>query len=305
MLFGLTNVPASFQRYINKIFVDKLDIFVIMYLDDILIYTVANRDGHVAVVQWVPEQLRKFLLFTNLKKCQFHQEEVWFLSYVVSSKGIRMEDKRIEVVKQWLEPQLVWDIQVFLGFANFYCWFIQGFSRIAASLTSMLKTSGSTKPLLRPGEGVVGVDGDSRARRDAKKLDRSKLGGDKVDGDEIEVDEIEKKVQKTTKSKNLSKSKKTVGPSDFFTSGAKLAFTELRQAFLKILIFHYFDPECYIRIETDPSGYAIDRVLSQLISDDLGRWHSVAFFSYKMIPPKTKYKTHDGELLAIVEAFKT
>ena len=98
MLFGLTNAPASFQRYINKILAEKLDIFIIVYLDDILIYTDNDGDGHVAAVQWMLEQLKKFLLFPNLKKCWFHQEEVWFLSYVVSSKGIHIEDKRIEAV---------------------------------------------------------------------------------------------------------------------------------------------------------------------------------------------------------------
>ena len=120
MPFGLTNTPASFQGYINKILAEKLDIFVIVYLDDILIYTDDDGDGHVSAVRWVLEQLRKFSLFANLKKCRFHQEEVQFLGYVVSSKGIRMEDERIEAVKQWPEPQSVRDIQVFLGFANFY-----------------------------------------------------------------------------------------------------------------------------------------------------------------------------------------
>ena len=191
---------------------------------------------------------------------------------------------------------------MFLGFANFYRRFIQGFSRIAAPLTSMLKTSGSTEPSTRPGEGVVGVGGDSRARRDTSKLDGSKLDGDEVDGREVEVDEVGKKVQKTSKSKNLSKSKKTVGPLDFFTAEAKL---ELRQAFLKAPILHHFDLERYIQIETDVSGYAIGEVLSQQISDDLGQWYPVAFFSRKMIPAETRYKTHNGELLAIVKAFKT
>ena len=144
MPFGLTNAPASFQRYINKILFEKLDIFLIVYLDDILIYTDDDKN-HVAAIRWVLEQLRKFLLFANLKKCHFQQEKVWFLGYVLSSKGIRMEDERIEAVKQWPEPQSVQDIQVFLGFANFYRRFIQGFSRIAAPLTSMLKTSGSTE----------------------------------------------------------------------------------------------------------------------------------------------------------------
>ncbi len=83
------------------------------------------------------------------------------------------------------------------------------------------------------------------------------------------------------------------------------AFTELRQAFLKVPILNHFDPECNIRIETDASGYAIGGVLSQLTSDDSGRWHPVAFFSRNMIPAETRYETYDGELLAIVEAFKT
>ena len=85
----------------------------------------------------------------------------------------------------------------------------------------------------------------------------------------------------------------------------------MRQAFTKALILRHFDPECHIRIETDASGYTIGRVLSQLTSDhltfdqDQGQWHPVAYFSRKMIPAETRYETHDGELLAIVEAFKT
>ena len=76
MPFGLTNAPASFQGYINKILAEKLDIFVIVYLDDILIYTDDDGDGHVSAVRWVREQFRKFLLFANLKKCRFYQEEI-------------------------------------------------------------------------------------------------------------------------------------------------------------------------------------------------------------------------------------
>ena len=163
----------------------------------------------------------------------------------------------------------------------------------------MLKTSGSTKPLTRLGEGVVGVAGDSRAGRD--RIDGSGMDDVEVDGGEVEVDEVGKKGQKTSKSKKSSKSK-TVG-SDFLTPGAKLAFTELRQAFLKAPILHHFDPERHIWIETDASGYAIGGILSQLTSE--GRWHPVAFFSRKIIPAETRYETHNGELLAIVEAFKT
>ena len=100
MLFGLTNTPVSFQRYINKMLAEKLDIFVIVYLDDIPIYTENEEASHVTAVQWVLEQLKKFSLYANLKKCRFHQDEARFFGYVVSLKGIRMEDKQIKVVKQ-------------------------------------------------------------------------------------------------------------------------------------------------------------------------------------------------------------
>ena len=99
MPFGLTNAPASFQGYINKILAEKLDIFVIVYLDDILIYTKDDGDGHVAAIQWILERLRKFSLYAKLKKCRFHQDKVRFLGYVVSSKSIRIEDEQIEGVK--------------------------------------------------------------------------------------------------------------------------------------------------------------------------------------------------------------
>ena len=69
MPFGLTNAPASFQGYIHKIFAKKLEIFVIVYLDDILIYIDDDRDGHVVAARWVLKQLRKFLLYANPKKC--------------------------------------------------------------------------------------------------------------------------------------------------------------------------------------------------------------------------------------------
>ena len=164
----------------------------------------------------------------------------------------------------------------------------------------MLKTLKSTESKKQPGEGRVGVGG-SRAKREGNKLDRSELHGGEVDGGEVEDDEVGKKVQKC---QNLSKSKKAVG-SDFLTLGAKLTFTKLRQAFIKAPILYYFNPECHIRIETDASGYAISGDLSQLTSDDLSQWDLVVFFFQKMIPAESRCETHNGELLAIVEAFKT
>ena len=164
----------------------------------------------------------------------------------------------------------------------------------------MLKTSESTESKTRPGKGGVGVGG-SRAGRERRKLDGSELHVGDIDGGKVEDDEVEKKVQKC---KNLFKFKKVIGL-DFFTPGARLAFTELRQAFVKAPILHHFDPERHIWIEMDVSSYVIGRVLNQLTSDNLGWWHSVAFFFQKMILAGTRYETHDGELWAIVEAVMT
>ncbi len=85
MLFGLFNAPTSFQGYIDKIFVEKLDIFVVVYLDDILINTKDPGQLHVDTVQWVLEQLWKHSFYENLKKCQFHEYEVRFLGFVISA----------------------------------------------------------------------------------------------------------------------------------------------------------------------------------------------------------------------------
>ena len=85
MFFGLFNTPASFQSYINKILAKKLNIFVIVYLDDILIYIKNKSHDQVEAVQWVPNLLRKNSFFANLKKCQFYEDEVHFLEYVMSA----------------------------------------------------------------------------------------------------------------------------------------------------------------------------------------------------------------------------
>ena len=110
MPFDLSNAPATFQGYVNKILAEKLDIFIVVYLDNILIYTKDLGQSRIEVIRWVLDQLRKHFLFANLKKCQFHQNEVCFLGYVVLSKGISMEAERIKIVKDWPEPKSVCNI---------------------------------------------------------------------------------------------------------------------------------------------------------------------------------------------------
>ena len=120
MPFSLSNASATFKRYVNKILAKKLDIFVVIYLDDILIYTKNPGQPHVETVCWILDQLQKHSLFANLKKYRFYQDEVCFLGYMVLSKGISMEAERIEIIKDWPKPKSVHNIPVFLGFANFF-----------------------------------------------------------------------------------------------------------------------------------------------------------------------------------------
>ena len=149
-----------------------------------------------------------------------------------------------------------------------------------------------------PRKGGAEVGSDSKAGCDGREIDRSGIDNVEIDGGNVRDNEVGKKGRK------MSKSKKTVG-SDFFTSRAKFVFTKLRQAFVKAPILYHFKLKCHIRVETDALGYTIGGVFNQLTSNNLGRWHPLAFFLQKMIPAETRYKTPDSELLAIVEVFKT
>lgn len=141
MLFSLSNTLASFQEYINKILAEKLDIFIIMYLDNILIYIEDLGQPYINVVRWVLEQFQRHGLFTNLKKCYFYQNKICFLKFVVSVQSINIEGKKIEIIKTWPELMSIRDIQVFLKFTNFYWRFIQEFSKIVVLFTLILKAS--------------------------------------------------------------------------------------------------------------------------------------------------------------------
>ena len=115
-------------------------------------------------------------MFANLKKCRFHKKEVRFLCYVVLSQSIWMEDERIKAVKNWTEPKSVQDIQIFIGFANFYRQFIWGFSKIAAPLTSILKMtrSSDSAPRLEANDNEVVRGGDKADDKNLSKFKKSK-----------------------------------------------------------------------------------------------------------------------------------
>jgi hypothetical protein len=138
MPFGLTNAPATFQQIMNDIFRDMLDQFIIIYIDDLLIYS-SDPAEHPNHVQAVLKRLSDHKLYAKLEKCQFNKKEVEFVGFKISDKGISMDTKKIESIAKWEAPKSVKDVQKFLGFANFYRNFIPDFSRIVLPLTNLLK----------------------------------------------------------------------------------------------------------------------------------------------------------------------
>ena len=99
MPFNLFNALTTFQKYINKILAKKLDIFAIVYQDDILIYIKNPGQLHIKTIYWILNQLWKYFLFANLKKYRFYQNEICFLEYILLSKRISIEIEKIKVVK--------------------------------------------------------------------------------------------------------------------------------------------------------------------------------------------------------------
>ena len=138
MPFGLTNAPASCQALVNDALSDGLDIFVVAYLDDILVFS-KTREEHVKHVRWVMEKLRERELKLKLEKCEFFQSEVPFLGSIVGRFGIKPDPAKIKSVVEWPEPKNLKELQSFLGLANYYRRFIEGYSRITIPLTALTK----------------------------------------------------------------------------------------------------------------------------------------------------------------------
>jgi hypothetical protein len=136
--FGLCNAPAAFQHLMNDVLREYLDVFVVIYLDNVLIYS-ESASEHKRHVRMVLEKLRQAGLYAKPEKCQFSVQEVAFLGYLISPHGVRMDPKKVEAVTAWPIPQSQHDIQVFLGFANFYRKFINEYSHVVAPLTALLK----------------------------------------------------------------------------------------------------------------------------------------------------------------------
>ncbi len=138
MPFGLSNSPSVFHAFINDVFRDMLNRWVIVYIDDILIYSDSYQD-HIKHVRSVLQRLIVNQSYAKTEKCEFHQDTISFLGYVISSGGLAMDERKVQAVINWPRPLTIKELQRFLGFANFYQRFTHNFSTTAAPLTSMFK----------------------------------------------------------------------------------------------------------------------------------------------------------------------
>uniref|UniRef100_A0A0A9GW00 Reverse transcriptase domain-containing protein n=1 Tax=Arundo donax TaxID=35708 RepID=A0A0A9GW00_ARUDO len=138
MSFGLTNAPAYFMYLMNKVFMEYLDKFVVVFIDDILVFS-KNEEEHEEHLRLVLQKLRENQLYAKLSKCEFWLKEVPFLEHIISAGGISVDPSKVKDVLNWQHLQNVSEIRSFLGLAGYYRRFIEGFSKIAKLMTELLE----------------------------------------------------------------------------------------------------------------------------------------------------------------------
>ncbi|KAK1648945.1 hypothetical protein QYE76_066750 [Lolium multiflorum] len=138
MPFGLTNAPSTFMRLMNHVLREFIGKFVVVYFDDILIYS-RNESDHTIHIRHVLQVLRDNQLYGNLEKCTFCKDKVIFLGYVVSQHGVEVDESKIEAIQNWPTPMNVSQVRSFHGLAGFYRRFVPNFSTIAAPLNDLTK----------------------------------------------------------------------------------------------------------------------------------------------------------------------
>jgi hypothetical protein len=138
MSFGLTNAPAYFMYLMNSVFMPELDKFVVVFIDDILVYS-KNEEEHTGHLHVVLQRLREDRLYAKLSKCDFWLKEIKFLGHIISQAGIVVNPDKVQEVMNWKPPTTVRQIRSFLGLAGYYRRFIPDFSRIAKPMTELLK----------------------------------------------------------------------------------------------------------------------------------------------------------------------
>jgi hypothetical protein len=138
MSFGLTNAPAYFMYLMNSVFMPELDKFMVVFIDDILVYS-RNEEEHAGHLHVVLQRLREHRLCAKLSKCDFWLKEIKFLGHTISQDGIVVDPDKVQEVMNWKPPTTVHQIRSFLGLAGYYRKFIPNFSRIGKPMTKLLK----------------------------------------------------------------------------------------------------------------------------------------------------------------------
>ena len=147
MPFGLTNAPASFIDLMNRVFKPYLDQFVVVFIDDILVYSRSGEE-HERHLSIMLQTLRDKQLFAKLNKCEFWLDKVSFLGHVVTKDGISVDLKKVDAVANWRRPSTETKIRSFLGLVGYHRWFIEGFSKIALPLTKLTQKGLSLSGLM-------------------------------------------------------------------------------------------------------------------------------------------------------------
>ena len=138
MPFGLTNAPSTFMRLMNHVLHAFISKFVVVYFDDILIYS-KDLDEHVEHLKLVLDVLRKEKLFANLKRCTFCTDRLVFLCFVISARGIEVDEEKVKAIQDWPKPTSMGNVRSFHGLASFYRRFVKDFSSLATPLTEVIK----------------------------------------------------------------------------------------------------------------------------------------------------------------------
>jgi hypothetical protein len=264
MPFGLANAPASFQSYIHRALGGLVDRTCVVYLDDILIYS-NSEDDHEEHVREVLERLYDWGLYCKSSKCTFSTKSVEFLGYIVTPEGVVMDPERVKTIQEWPEPEGYRDIQVFLGFANFYRRFIHNYSAIVRPLTEHMTDAQS--PPTGQGESAT-----------------------------------KPKKKKATRKGPTKWYKPWSWPAEVREAFLDLRrrFTEAPV----LQHFDPVKPLMVLTDASEFAAAAIILQPQDAPATTEKHWKPVAFWSRKFSGPQLRWHTHDKELSAIVESFK-
>ncbi|CAD6923626.1 unnamed protein product [Tilletia controversa] len=267
MPFGLSNAPSVFQTIVNNVMRPFLDKFVIVYLDDILIFS-RSPEEHRQHVKLVLEALQTAGLYANPKKSFFARREMEFCGHLVSQGRVKPLEDKLKVIKTWPAPKTVHDVRAFMGLVNYYRRYARNFASVSAPITDLLKHS-VTAPTAR--------------RKPTKQV--ASTGADPLIPSTP-------KLPSTLKPFKLSKNAPVQ-----WTVQCQEAFEKLKDLLCSAPALRQPDTSKPFRVETDASDWAIGCVLMQ--EDTQRVMHPVAFDGRKLNAAELNYPVHEKELLGV------